>query len=188
MLKLARITRIAKVIRNLNIGVSQKVALKIFQLGFYLVLYIHVFACIWYIICQVKEDWVLNMDFIWYDQWMTREVWYTDQWVRQYILCYYTGFFLFGVGEVVPREELEFVCAIFILLISAIVNAIIIGNMAIHSEELSRKSTEFQQKIDLVNTAMTNLSLPKVLTKEVHVYISNTHNTLDRQSELQNFV
>jgi CRP-like cAMP-binding protein len=30
MLKLARITRIAKVIRNLNIGISQKVALKIF--------------------------------------------------------------------------------------------------------------------------------------------------------------
>jgi len=50
---------------------------------------------------------------------------------------------LFGVGEVVPREQLEFFCAILILLISAIVNAIIIGNMAIHSEELSRKSTEF---------------------------------------------
>ena len=113
------------------------------QLFFYLVLYIHVFACLWYVLVALEQKWVLNMDFIWYDQWMTREVYYEDSWIRQYLLCYYTGFYLFGVGEVVPRETLEFFCAIIILLVSAIVNAIIIGNMAIHSEELSRKATEF---------------------------------------------
>lgn len=40
----------------------------------------------------------------------------------------------------------------------------------------------------MANTAMSNLSLPNFLQKKVHVYIQNTHNTLDRQSELQNFM
>lgn len=111
------------------------------------------------------------MDFIWFEYEKSYEVYYRDEWVNQFLLCYYTGFFLFGVGEVVPRYINEIVIATFILLGSAIVNALVIGNMALLQEELSRKSTEFQQKIDLVNTAMTNLDLPRQLSKEVHVYI-----------------
>mmetsp|Transcript_112257 Transcript_112257/g.155000 ORF Transcript_112257/g.155000 Transcript_112257/m.155000 type:complete len:255 (+) Transcript_112257:1203-1967(+) len=35
---------------------------------------------------------------------------------------------------------------------------------------------------------MSNLGLPKNLQKEVHEYILNTHNTLDRQKELKDFM
>lgn len=84
------------------------------------------------------------MDFIWAGTQPTYEVYFQTDPLKQYLLNYYTGFYLFGVGEVVPRETNEFITATFILIMSAIVNAIIIGNMAIHSEELSRKATEFQ--------------------------------------------
>jgi len=170
MLKLARITRISQVIRNSNIKVDIKVGFKVLQLMFYMILYIHVFACLWFFLSKDAEEWVLNMDFIWVYTDDTYEVYYSSIY-RQYILCLYTSFYLFGVGEVVPRTDIEFIVSVFILLVSAIVNAIIIGNMAIHQEELSRKSVEFQQKIDLTNTAMSNLSLPKELRKEVHEYI-----------------
>lgn len=48
LLKLARVRRIGMVIRNLNIRVDIKVFFKVLQLLFYLILYIHVFACLWY--------------------------------------------------------------------------------------------------------------------------------------------
>lgn len=83
------------------------------------------------------------MDFIWYPTEQTYEVYYNDDWFLQFILCYYTGFYLFGVGEVVPRALLEIEIATGILLLGGIINAILIGNMAILQEELSRKSTEF---------------------------------------------
>lgn len=71
------------------------------------------------------------MDFIWVGSDDVYEVYYSPMF-RKYILCLYTSFYLFGVGEVVPRTDIEFTIAVFILLISAIVNALIIGNMAIH--------------------------------------------------------
>ena len=86
-------------------------------------------------------------------------------------MCLYTSFYLFGVGEVVPRATIEFTLAVFVLLCSAVFNAIIIGNIAIQQELLNRKSINFQQKIDLTNTAMSNLGLPRDLRKDVIEYI-----------------
>ena len=131
MLKVIRILRVSKVIRNMNVSIQIKVALKIMALFLYLMLYILILSCVWYLMVKSEQMWLLNMDFIWFEYEKSYEVYYRDDWVLQFLLCYYTGFFLFGVGEVVPRYITEIVIATFILLSSAIVNALVIGNMAI---------------------------------------------------------
>jgi len=103
MLKLFRITRMSQVITNLNIRVDVKVFLRVIQLFFYMGLYIHVFACVWFVIVESTESWVLNMDFIWVGTAETYEVYFPESLTRQYLLTAYTSFYLFGVGEVVPR-------------------------------------------------------------------------------------
>ena len=83
-----------------------------------------------------------------------------DAFSRRYALLLYTGFYLFGVGEVVPRaRSTEFVTAFILLSITTIVNAVVIGYMASYVGEMNKKSIELNDKINLTNTAMLNLEL-----------------------------
>lgn len=78
--------------------------------------------------------------------------------LRRYSVLLYTGFYLFGVGEVVPRtSSSEFGLAFVLLSTSTILNAVIIGYMTTYVEELNRKSAELSNRINLTNTAMLNL-------------------------------
>ena len=49
---------------------------------------------------------------------------------------------------------------------------------------MGQDALEFQQKIDLTNTAMSNLKIDKDLSIAVSEYIQNTHATLKKQREL----
>jgi hypothetical protein len=46
------------------------------------------------------------------------------------------------------------------MLISAMMNASIFGNMAVLVQQMNEKTVKFQEDIDTANTAMNNLKLP----------------------------
>ena len=53
--------------------------------------------------------------------------------------------------------------------------------------ELSAKSAELSEKINLTNTAMLNLGLPKGIKQDISKYIYNTHTTHRLQEEMLDF-
>ena len=60
-----------------------------------------------------------------------------DAFLRQYFVLLYTGFYIFGVGEIVPRSDtLEFAMGFLLCAICTIGNAVIIGYMTSYTEEL----------------------------------------------------
>lgn len=69
----------------------------------------------------------------------------------------YTSVMLFGVNEVAVREESELALISVAMLISAMYNAVVFGTMAVLVQEISKKTLEFQEKLDTANTAMKNL-------------------------------
>ena len=90
----------------------------------------------------------------------------------------YTGFYIFGVGEIVPRAgSVEFFSGFILCSICTIFNAVIIGYMASYTEELSKKSQELNSKLNQTNTAMLNLNLSARLKTEILQYIYQTHTT-----------
>ena len=77
-----------------------------------------------------------------------------------------------------PRtSSTEFFVAFSLLAICTIVNAVLIGYMASYAEELTKDSREFQNKLNLTNTAMINLDLQRDLRTKIHEYINNTYMT-----------
>ena len=87
-----------------------------------------------------------------------------DNFWRKYFVLLYTGFYLFGVGEVVPRHgPSEFFAGFILCSLCTIFNAVIIGYMTSYTEELNRKSVELAEKLNLTNTAMLNLKLTRPL-------------------------
>lgn len=158
------------------------------MLVFYMLVYIHIIACIWYSVTTIEEAWVPNMDFILFGFAEEYNYYYEyDNYMTLYI-SWYIGFYLFGIGEVCPRTENEIFLAIPILIVSCIMNGLIIGNMSLYLQELNKKDDEFQQKLDSVNTAMNSLNLDKNLKREISEFFITTNNTSVLQQELDEFM
>ena len=109
--------------------------------------------------------------------------------MRKYLVHFYTGFYIFSVGEVVPRASTTEFCVSFLLLsFCMIVNALIIGEITAYLDDLSKKSNAFSAKINLMNTSMINLNLSRPLKNEIKKFINQTHTTFTLQDELDGFI
>ena len=172
---------------NLNNSQEVKAWFKVIYLIMQMFVYIHVMACIWFGFINLEEKWIANKDFIWFGSPQIYDIFYSDD-MRKYLTSFYTAYYLFGVGEVTPRTQTEVMVAIPILIVSSIMNGLIIGNMALYISELQKKQSEFQKKMDTVNTAMNNLNLTDSLRREVNEFFITTNSTSTLQSELDDFM
>lgn len=183
MLKLIRTARITKIIQHLNVKQITKTYLKTIQLLFNILLYIHLQACIWWLIVSVEKNWVPNMDFIFYSTTIYQQgIWY------KYWSSMYHSVMLFGVNEMAARTTWVLIMSSFIMLLSAMVNANMIGQVAVLIGDMSKKSVKFQKQQDTCNTAMTNMMIPHLTRKKVREYLLNTQSTQDQQEELNDFL
>lgn len=92
----------------------------------------------------------------------------------RYCLCLYSAVLALGGNEMGPRTHLEITLMICILVLCAILNAIVFGEMSVLVAEASRKSTNFQEQVDVANTAMKNLGLPHITRTQVRDYLLTT--------------
>jgi len=95
-------------------------------------LYIHVLGCWWFYLVAPTKDWVPNMDFIIinYPEPAEFELYYAEPF-RKYWKSFYTGIYIFGVGEICAVSTFQLIFAASCMLFSAMVNANILGNMAV---------------------------------------------------------
>lgn len=58
LVKMNRIGRLGKIIRMLDVTGDAKAGLKIFKMVFLLVIYLHIYACMWWMACKNSKNWV----------------------------------------------------------------------------------------------------------------------------------
>lgn len=63
-LKLIRVIRLNRIIRDMNAQSHIKVVLKLFKLTFFLLLYVHIQSCLWYAIVKQDKLWMTPHDAI----------------------------------------------------------------------------------------------------------------------------
>lgn len=86
-----------------------------------------------------------------------------------------------------PTTHLELIFVSSMLVVSAIINAHIFGSLAVIIQELNRKSARFYEKLDIANTTMKNLKLPRETQKRVINYIIYTQSGFDKIDEMRSF-
>lgn len=93
-----------------------------------------------------------------------------------------------GGNDIGPRGEFQLLFTSCMLLMGAIINSILFGNMAVILQSFNRKATTFQEKLESASDTMKNLSMPEAMREEVEYYLSYTQRTLDDQNELDSFL
>jgi len=62
LLKLIRVTRLGRIIEKMNVKEDTKLAMKLAQIIFFLIMYIHILGCVWYKIVKTDESWQAPLD------------------------------------------------------------------------------------------------------------------------------
>jgi len=86
----------------------------------------------------------------------------------------YMAVLALGGNEMGPRTNFEIIYIFVILIILVLYNAIIFGEMTVLVSEVSKKESGFQQQVDVANTAMKNMDLPKEAQNDVRLYLITT--------------
>ena len=91
-------------------------------------------------------------------------------------------------NDVGPRGNFQVAFVTASLLLGAIINANIFGNMAVLLQGINRKASRFQDQIDTANTAMKKMKLPEEIQQKVQHFMMFTQSSLDQQKELDAFL
>ncbi|CDW81607.1 UNKNOWN [Stylonychia lemnae] len=95
---------------------------------------------------------------------------------------------MYLINETSPTVLYERQFVQVVAIISAIVNAIIFGNITVLVSELKKKENEIQENQDAASTAMTNLELPIDLRISIQTQMQVLQSTRDEPEELQVFL
>ena len=83
-----------------------------------------------------------------------------DEWY-QYMVVLYMAVLALGGNEMGPRTTVEIVYVFVVLIGLVLYNAVIFGEMTVLVSDISKKESSFQSQVDVANTAMKNMDLPK---------------------------
>lgn len=181
LLKLVRVTRLSRIIARLNVPADIKNYMKLFQLIFMIVLYMHCQGCAWYFIVIQSGAWIPaldgpdpNADF------------YSDDtsFYRKYLTSFYSSILLLTSNDLGPVGRFQTIIVVSGILMGSIANANIFGNMALLISEMNKKEENFQMIIDTSNTAMKNLDLPPSIHVRIVTYLNYIYPGMDQQKEL----
>jgi hypothetical protein len=126
-------------------------------------------ACTWYWVIEIREVWMPPLDWMYLQSDL-----FDSSNQKMYWSSFYHSVLMLNGNELGPRTEAELIFVGCILILGAIINANIFGNMAVIIQELSIQQMRFQSKIDTANTAMKNMRMPKKIIKEVVNFIKYT--------------
>ena len=179
ILKIFRITRLTKVIEKLEMEEDAKAFVKILKLIFMLFLIMHLLGCLWFYVVAIYQDqyeWAPPLDFIWVSRPEYYRFYDSDEVspLYQYLVVLYTAVLALGGNEMGPRTNVEIVVMFGILVFLTMYNALIFGDMTVLVSEVTKKASNFQDQIDVANTAMKNMALPSEAQTKVRTYLITT--------------
>ena len=175
LLKTTRVLRLKRISMFINVRDD-------FILIYFLVLYLHLQGCCWYLVHNFTRVWIPPQDYML----ASSEIYEQDD-MYLYLHSVYWSVNMLNGNEIGPRRITTLLYVSCALIFGAMVNANIVGSMAVIIQELNKKASRFQEQIDIANTAMKNLNINKDLKSKVINYLLYTQSNRDQQRELETF-
>lgn len=79
---------------------------------------------------------------------------YSLDMMNQYFIVFYYSILTMSGNDILPNSVVETVSASLIIITGAIVSAFIFGNMAAIMASINKKSSQFDEQMDLINSTM----------------------------------
>ena len=160
LFKLIRLARLSKVITYLKFQSNVKMSLRLGKLIFLLILFLHLVCWFWFYLVVQEKLWVPplytsgdSIDF------------YNEDPLYQYIISLYYSVLLLAGNDMFPQRNFEIIFSTVMIFASFIINANIFGNIAVLLQQIYKKSSNFQEKLEMATSTMKNINIPDKLQK-----------------------
>ena len=140
-LKLVRLLRINRIIVFLRINKEVKAGLKLAKLMFFLFLYAHTVACMWFYLITAENVWRHPFDWIYPPE--MEVMLYTESTTYKYLVSIYTSFMYLWANDVFPQTSAEILMAATVNFLSMFVIGLTFGEMLVLFYEINAKSIIF---------------------------------------------
>lgn len=90
--------------------------------------------------------------------------------------------------EMLPVTSAQAVLVSVALLVGEFIHAHIMGTIAVVMHSMSRKTTKFQEQIEVASSTMKNIKINESLQRQVQEYLTMKQSDLENQKELDNLL
>ena len=105
----------------------------------------------------------------------------------QYFRSFYHAVWLLVGGEIGARNTFEAAVGANIIILGALLNAIMFGEISVLMSSLNRKQAAFQQVLGGAMSTMYNMKLPQEMRDNILDFITDTQKSLSQQAEFEEF-
>ena len=126
-LKLVRVLRLSKIIAYLRATEEIKAFLKLIKLVFFLMIYMHCLACVWWMIVSRDEIWIATLYYNDVDLYFV----YTQSNFYKYFASLHTSVMITTGNDVGPIGFIQTTISTVGLFFGAVINANIFGELAV---------------------------------------------------------
>lgn len=184
ILKLGRVLRLNKIISYMKVDEDIKASMKLLKIIFFLILYIHLFCCLYWMVAEDTQDW-----------WPISVVNTVDDYSEfyrysislKYLLTLKASVTAMLGGDIFPMTFSQTLLGAIGIFMGAIINANIFGELAVILSQIGKAEKTFQSNLAAMNTAMINLGLPSQLQHDIRDSLISNAQPLQTQNEMRRF-
>jgi len=180
--KVARVLRIGKVLMFLRTNKAVKLRIKLAQLLFLFVTYVHIVGCLWYLCIHIGEVYIPPALYV--DK--HAEMYTKGMWHRYAYSLYMSVYMLTG-AEIGPRTEEERIFAGCAVLAGQLFQAFMFGELAVVLFDLNQRSAQITIIQNASITTMGSMRLDPVLQRNIVNYLIDGQGSLLQQQDSEEF-
>jgi len=182
LVKVLRLLRLSKIIMFMQMKQHVKLKLQLAQLVFVLLTYLHVIACLWYLLLCENKQYIPPALYI------DREAdLYTSSGYRQYAYSLYMSVYMLTAAEIGPRTPSERLFAGFVIILGQLFQAFMFGEIAVVLFTLNQRSRKMAAIQEAAATTMVNMHLRPSLHRAVMSYLVSSQASVRKQTEFEEF-
>lgn len=184
--KIVRLLRLSKILVFLRAKTHIKLTIKLAQLMFLFVIYLHLTACLWFMLINTAQVYVPPALYIEHTN-PEESLYYEGQVLRQYAYSLYMAVYMLAGAEIGPRMEWERVFSGGAILLGQLFQAYMFGEIAVVLFELNKGNELIAEVQNAASTSMLNLKLKARLQLKISRFLRYSHGLARKQTEIVSF-
>lgn len=183
LLKVLKVLRIRAKFAFLRVKAQIKLALRLVLLLFMLAAYLHIQACLWFLLIRTAQAYIPPALYV--DHYP--DLYEPSDPIRQYAYSLYMSVYMLTAAEIGPRVGAERIFAGLAILSGQLFQGYMFGEIAVVLLNLSKRTAKMAEAQSASATTMANMQLSPVLQGKVTSFMQHSLGLALRQAEFVNF-
>ena len=183
LLKILKLLRIGSIFTSLRVPVHMRLTLRLAQLLFVFMAYLHLIACLWFLLINTSQQYVPPALYIDHHP----DLYEHKESLRQYAYSLYMSVYMLTAAEIGPRTGAERIFVGFALLLGQLFQGYMFGEVAVVLINLNKRTAEIAEVREATTTTMGNMQLTSNLQGKLAEFMQYSLGLSLKQAEFERF-